>query len=227
MLRSRIGNALLACVAAIVANGVIADAQAEKVNITRRMPYVDVQVGKQKFRIKRIQDTRHRLTGPLTLTSLPCPPRCIQPIQPAPGVNVAGELEVIEFLRTRGKDLSGLLIDSRTPKMYRRGTIPGAINIPSVLLAENNPYQERILTVLGARKLPDGTWDFTNVRELMLFCIGPTCSMSPRNIRTLVKLGYPPEKLHYYRNGIRGWQLLGLPIVTRDKDGKERGKKDG
>ena len=223
MLRCRIGNALLACVAVIVANGVIADAQAEKVNITRQMPYVDVQVGKQKFRIKRIQDTRHRLTGPLTFTSLPCPPRCIQPVQPVPGVNVAGELEVIEFLRTKGKDYSGLLIDSRTPRMYRKGTIPGAINIPAILFAENNPYQDRILTVLGARKLPDGTWDFTNVRELMLFCMGPTCSMSPRNIRTLVKLGYPPEKLHYYRNGIRGWQLLGLPIVTR---GKEK-RKDG
>ncbi len=225
MLRSRIGNVLLACVAMIAAGDIIADTRAEKVNITRRTPYVDVQVGKQKFRIMRIQDTRHRLTGPLTLTSPPCPPRCIQPIQPAPGVNVAGELEVIEFLRTRGKDLSGLLIDSRAPKMYRRGTIPGAINIPSVLLAENNPYQERILTVLGAVKRPDGTWDFTNVRELMLFCIGPTCSMSPNNIRTLVKLGYPPEKLHYYRNGIRGWQLLGLPIVTQDNGGKR--KKDG
>ena len=214
--RNIIGHALAACIMAIAGTGSVAAAQEGQVNITRRMPYVDVQVGKQKFRIRRIQNPRHRLTGPLTYTSLPCPPRCIQPVRPAPGVNVAGELEVIEFLRTRGKDLSGLLIDSRTPKMYRRGTIPGAINIPSVLLAENNPYQERILTVLGAVKQPDGTWDFTNVRELMLFCIGPTCSMSPRNIRTLVKLGYPPEKLHYYRNGIRGWQLLGLPIVRRD-----------
>ncbi len=214
--RNIIGHALAACIMAVAGTGSVAAAQEGQVNITRRVPYVDVQVGKRKFRIRRIQDPRHRLTGPLTYTSLPCPPRCIQPVRPAPGVNVVGELEVIEFLRTRGKDLSGLLIDSRSPKMYRRGTIPGAINIPSVLLAENNPYQERILTVLGARKLPDGTWDFTNVRELMLFCVGPTCSMSPRNIRTLVKLGYPPEKLHYYRNGIRGWQLLGLPIVKRD-----------
>ncbi len=195
---------------------------ADKVNITRDLPHVDVQVGKRKIRIQRIQDTRHKLTGSLTLTSLPCPPRCIQPVRPVPGINAAGELEVIEFLRTRGKDLSGLLVDSRTPKMYRQGTIPGAINIPSVLLAENNPYQERILTILGATKRPDGTWDFTNVRELMLFCIGPTCSMSPRNIRTLVKLGYPPEKLHYYRNGIRGWQLLGFPLAKqRNENGED------
>jgi len=218
MLRRTVGGIL--CICTVVAGSISAgQALAGKVNITRNQPYVDVQVGKRKFRIQRIQDTQHRLTGPFTLTSLPCPPRCIQPALPAPGVNPAGELEVIEFLRTRGKDLSGLLIDSRTPKMFRKGTIPGAINIPSILLAENNPYQERILTILGARKLPDGTWDFTNVRELMLFCIGPTCSMSPQNIRTLVKLGYPPEKLHYYRNGIRGWQLLGLPVV---KGGQER-----
>ena len=215
MLRSRIGNALLVYVTVVAVGGATTIVRAEKVNITGGMPHVDVQVGKQKFRIRRIQDTRHRLTGPLTLTSLPCPPRCVQPIQPAPGVNVAGELELIEFLRAKGRDFSGLLIDSRNPKMYRAGTIPGAINIPAILFAENNPYQERILSVLGARKLPDGTWDFTNARELMLFCVGPTCSMSPSNIRTLVKLGYPPEKLHYYRNGIRGWRLLGFPVVKR------------
>ncbi len=204
----------LLCLFVAICSGLAgtAPARAEKVNITKDVPYVDVQVGRQKYRIKRIQDTKHRLRGEFTLTSRPCPPFCIQPISPAPGVQVAGELEVIEFLKKHGKAMTGVLIDSRSPKEYRSGTIPGAVNVPSMLFSADNPYREKILILLGARKLPDGTWDFSQARELMLFCNGAFCPQSPRNIQALVDAGYPPEKLHYYRGGVQGWALLGLPL---------------
>ncbi len=188
------------------------ETRAEKVNITRGVPYVDIQVGRQKYRIRRIQDTKNRLRNEYTLTSRPCPPFCIQPLVPAPGVQPAGELEVLEFLKKHGKAMTGVLIDSRTPKEYRKGTIPGAVNVPSMLFSTDNPYKEKILFLLGARKLPDGTWDFSRARELMLFCNGAFCPQSPRNVKALVEAGYPPEKLHYYRGGIQAWSLLGLPL---------------
>ncbi len=201
----------------LATSGGMPKAWAEQVNITKGVPYVDIQVGKQKYRIRRIQDTRNRLRNEYTLTSRPCPPFCIQPMIPAPGVQPAGELEVIEFLKKHGRQVTGVLIDSRTPKEFRKGTIPGAVNVPSMLFSKDNPYKEKILILLGARKLPDGTWDFTNVRELMLFCNGDYCPQSPRNIKALVEVGYPPEKLHYYRGGIQAWSLLGLPLKKQQK----------
>ena len=210
-------GAFCMCVVIFAGMGRMPEARAEKVNITKGIPYVDIQVGRQKYRIRRIQDTRNRLRGEYALTSRPCPPYCIQPLIPAPGVQPAGELEVIEFLKKHGREMTGVLIDSRTPKEYRKGTIPGAVNVPSMLFSTDNPYKEKILILLGARKLPDGTWDFTNARELMLFCNGAYCPQSPRNIKALVDSGYPPEKLHYYRGGIQAWSLLGLPLKKSQK----------
>jgi len=206
---SRSFAGLLCMCIAMLAN---ADARAEKVNIVKGVPYVDIQVGKQKYRIRRIQDPKNRLQNEYTLTSRSCPPFCIQPLVPAPGIKVAGELEVLEFLKRHGREMTGVLIDSRSPKEYRKGTIPGAVNVPSMLFSTDNPYKEKILILLGARKLPDGTWDFSRARELMLFCNGAFCPQSPRNIKALVGTGYPPEKLHYYRGGIQAWSLLGLPL---------------
>ncbi len=188
-------------------------AEARKVNIAPGMPYVDIKVGGKTVRIERIQDTRHRLTNSYTKTSRPCPPFCIQPISPAPGVKTVGELELIEFLKNKVEKGKGVLVDARIPAWYRKGTIPGAVNIPFTLLAPDNPYRDKILLVLGAKKLEDGTWDFGGARELLLFCNGPWCGQSPRAIRNLIAAGYPPEKLYYYRGGMQNWQLLGLTTV--------------
>ncbi len=212
-----IAGAFCLCVFILAGTGEMPAARAGKVNIIKGVPYVDIQVGRQKYRIQRIQDPKNRLRNEFALTSRPCPPFCIQPISPAPGVQLAGELEVIAFLQKHGRNMTGVLIDSRTPKEYRKGTIPGAVNVPSMLFSRDNPYKEKILFLLGARKMPDGTWDFTNVRELMLFCNGAFCPQSPRNIRALVNAGYPPEKLHYYRGGIQAWSLLGLTLKKSQK----------
>jgi rhodanese-related sulfurtransferase len=55
-------------------------------------------------------------------------------------------------------------------------------------------------------------WDFSRAKEIMLFCNGPWCDQSPRAIRGLVKLGYPVNKIHYYRGGMQDWLLLGLSV---------------
>lgn len=191
----------------------VAGAQAREVNIAPGLPYVDITIGGKTLRIERIQDTKHKLTNSFTKTSRPCPPFCIQPMSPAPGVNTVGELELIDFLKNKVEKNKGVLVDARIPAWYRKGTIPGAVNIPFTLLAPDNPYRDRILLVLGARKLEDGTWDFGKARELLLFCNGPWCGQSPRAIRNLIAAGYPPEKLYYYRGGMQNWQLLGLTVV--------------
>jgi len=204
---------------AIVLAGVSLPAQARplEVKITKDIPYVEFKLGGKTIRIQRIQDKTHKLTGSYTRTSRACPPHCIQPLVPVAGVHVAGELELLSFLKEKVAKNKGVLIDARIPQWYRKGTIPGAVDIPFPLFARDNPYRDRILAVLGARKLEDGTWDFGGARELMLFCNGPWCLQSPTAIRNLVAAGYPPEKLYYYRGGMQNWLLLGLSVHVPGK----------
>ncbi|MET0004577.1 MAG: rhodanese-like domain-containing protein [Candidatus Thiodiazotropha sp.] len=114
---------------------------------------------------------------------------------------------------------SGLLIDARTTDWHERGTIPGSINVPFTHL---NPDQgadeitlEESLRLFGAKK-KDKNWDFTEAKTLVLWCNGPWCGQSPTAILGLLSIGYPAEKLHYYRGGMQLWQVFGLPVVTPD-----------
>jgi rhodanese-related sulfurtransferase len=61
-------------------------------------------------------------------------------------------------------------------------------------------------------------WDFSDAKEVLLWCNGPWCGQSPRAIRGLVSLGYPVEKIHNYRDGIQMWQSLGFTTVIPKGD---------
>lgn len=185
------------------------------VNLTDELPYLDVVLDGEQVRIERIQDPEHRLTNSFAKTSRPCPPFCIHPMQAAIGVETVGEAELLDFLVRRVRTGEGLLIDSRTPDWFQKGTIPGAVNIPWTLFVEDaDPeYRAKILAALGAVE-QDGAWEFDDAPLLMMFCNGPWCDQSPRAIKYLVRLGYPPEKLYYYRGGMQLWQILGLTTVV-------------
>ncbi len=190
------------------------NAQAGRVNITKDIPYVDIKVRGKKYRIERIQDTSNKLTNSYAKTSRPCPPFCIHPISVAEGVKTVGEIELLQFLKDKFESGKGLLVDARIPSFYKKGTIPGSVNIPFTLLSKGtNAYLGRILTVLGARKLPGNRWNFDSARHLLLYCNGPWCDQSPRAIRGLLDAGFPPEKLYYYRGGMQNWQALGLTTI--------------
>ena len=47
-----------------------------------------------------------------------------------------------------------------------------------------------------------------------MFCNGMWCGQSPANIRTLLRFGYPADKLKWYRGGMQDWEILGLTTVT-------------
>lgn len=187
-------------------------ASAQSVKLLEDVPFFDLMLNGEAVRIQRNQDTTATLEGEFSKTSRPCPPFCIHPMEAAEGVETFGEVEVLRFLNETVQPGAGLLIDARISDWYNKGTIPGSINLPFNLLSQDdNPYFARILVALGARGAP-GAWDFSNVKELCLFCNGPWCDQSPRAIQNLIAAGYPRDKLKYYRGGMQMWLLLGLSV---------------
>ena len=199
---------LLAACTLFIVPAVVA---AQQVKISPDVARVVTEIRGRTVVIERIQDTKNRLTGGFTRTSRACPPFCIHPMQAAPGVETVGEIELMEFLQTTAAEGKGLLVDARIPDFYNRGTIPGAVNVPFTTVDEKNPYRDDIIRALGAVDKGNG-WDFTNVAELLVFCNGPWCDQSPSMIRNLIKIGYPADKLKYYRGGMQNWLMLGLSV---------------
>jgi rhodanese-related sulfurtransferase len=212
-----------------------AQAKDVTVKITKDKSYSTVYDGKELIKVSRIQDTSHLIGGSFAKTSRPCPPFCINPISLDKRVKTVAELEVIKFMETSLYRGDGAIIDARTPGWYKRGTIPGSINIPftsfekdldSIELAElfvslgavERDDVNPILLMVESTGLLDGDqktekWDFSEAKELLLWCNGPWCAQSPRAIRGLLNAGYPAEKLYYYRGGMQMWQSLGLTTV--------------
>jgi rhodanese-related sulfurtransferase len=188
----------------------------DDVKITADLAYLDVMHNGKKVRIERVKDTSNRLTNSFTKTSRPCPPFCVHPIKLAPGIETVGELELLEFLGTEVKQGTGVLIDARMPQWFEKSTIPGSINIPFTILTTglDNKYTKKIIKLLGARESTNGEWGFDKVKALALFCNGLWCDQSSRAIKSLIKIGYPREKLFWYRGGMQAWQLLGLTTVA-------------
>lgn len=185
---------------------------AQDVRITTFKAESTFSLNGQTFTVTRNQDTSAVLTGDLARTSRVCPPDCLQPISLSDGVATLGELEVLAFLEQSVTDGTGLLLDARNPAAFASGSIPGAVNVPSTTLTEENRYRDDILRALGATNSADGTLDFTNAMTLALFSGGVWSADAPTAIRDLLTAGYPPEKLLYYRGGIQAWAQVGLTL---------------
>lgn len=192
-----------------------------KVKITPDIASVEVVHDGKKATISRNQDEKNTVNPEFAKTSRACPPFCIQPGTLAPGVDTIGELEMLEYLkRVAGGDTTVMVVDSRTPDWVERGTIPGSVNIPwdKLNAAKSDPFTiaDILENQLGARN-QEGLWDFSGAKTLVMFCNGMWCGQSPTNIKTLLKFGYPADKLKWYRGGMQDWEILGLTTVKAEK----------
>jgi rhodanese-related sulfurtransferase len=124
-----------------------------------------------------------------------------------------GELEILFTLKEMKSNPNLLLIDSRKKQWFAYRTIPGAINMPFDYFKQRDEYEFEFafaLKYLGAVKDEDGDYDFDNVKTLVIFCNGPWCRQSPDMIFALMEVGYPPEKLKWYRGGMQDWLSAGM-----------------
>jgi len=114
-------------------------------------------------------------------------------------VKVAKE-DLVDFAFVRRQvekpDPNVVLIDSRPLPRFQQGTIPGAINIPY-------PAWDKV----AAKLLPAD-----KSKQLVFFCQGVTCQMSPLSQRKAIAMGYKNMKV--YHEGVPEWQTKDF-LVTR------------
>ena len=188
------------------------------VKITPKLASVDVMHNGKKVTIMRDQNQKATVNPDFAKTSRKCPPFCINPMKLAPGVETLGETEVLAYLDKMSKgDKTIMVIDSRTPNWVAKGTIPGSVNIPWTKLAPQKGASPidiaEIMTTRFNVKEQEGLFDYREAKTLVMFCNGMWCGQSPNNIRTLLRFGYPADKIKWYRGGMQNWSNLGFTTV--------------
>ena len=207
--------------------------KAKSVGITSDLKGISVNHKGEAIEIVRNPDPEATIPELFNKVSRPCPPFCIQAMTVADGVETIGELELLDYLQ-KVKTGDVIVIDSRLKNWERKGTIPGSTHIPWTSLVSNEGTSlKTIINILSQNfsvDLKEGVsieniryalsnggaenmFDYTHAKTAILFCNGAWCGQTSESIKALLKLGYPPEKLKYYRDGMQGWVSLGLTTV--------------
>jgi rhodanese-related sulfurtransferase len=135
------------------------------------------------------------------------------------GIATVGELEVLEHI-VKGHNNPGkyILIDARKTAWFKQLTIPTSVNLPYTDIAYDADFPkdfDRLLEVLNIKQKGIG-YDFSNVKDAMIFCNANWCEQSARAIKELLRIGYPTEKLSWYRGGFQEWLALGFTTIPGD-----------
>lgn len=128
-------------------------------------------------------------------------------------VETYGELETLAFMKEMQKDHNMLLVDGRKESWFDYRTIPGAVNMPFHHFKERKAYEfefEQHLHDLGVKIDENEALDFKDAKEIVVFCNGPWCSQSVAMIHALVEIGYPEERIKWYRGGMQTWLAAGM-----------------
>lgn len=143
----------------------------------------------------------------------------IQPIKIL-NIKTIAELEVLDFIKKSiKKPKDYVLIDSRREDWYENSTIPTAVNLPYNTISYDEDFPEdfqKVLDTLNIKKISENKFDFSQAKTAILFCNGSWCVQSPRAIGELLSIGYPEEKLMWYRGGLQDWYMLGFTTIRGD-----------
>lgn len=180
------------------------------VKITEELTSITAKHKGSSVVIKRIQNPDINLNSAFTSTSKECPPYCIQPMNIG-SVQTLGELEVLAFIKEMKDSDDLLLVDARTREWHKKGTIPSAINLPFTMLKKDGKYIGKILALLGGKESGD-SWDFSGAETLLIFSNGAWDEQATLAIKNLIDVGYPEDKIRYYRGGMQMWNSVGLTV---------------
>jgi len=192
--------------------------QASQVPLSPDLDAIDIDIKGKKVHISRIQDIDHKLDNNYSLTSRLSPPFEIQPYTVEEGIQTISELDVFAFIQEELKK-GNLLIDARLKHWFYQSTIPTAINIPFTTIHRESEILKTFSITKKGEKL-----NFSKAKKLLIFDNGPWCPQASEAIHALTKLGYPKEKILYYRGGMQYWSILGLVYAYPKEEGAKNGK---
>jgi len=197
----------------LVSSAFSAEATYNYVPISKGVKSIDMELNDEKFTIMRDQSKTNKIS-PLYETTFRGAP---QPISLADGLETLGELEFIEYMKKAQTDENIAIIDSRKPGWFAKLRIPGAVNVPFTNFDEKDTAIEMMEDEMGVVQNDDGTLDFSKAKTLALYCNGYWCGQTPGMVKNaefaLLKMGYPVEKIKYYRGGMQAWTSLGFTVV--------------
>jgi len=183
------------------------------VAISKGVKSIDMNLNGEEFTLIRNQKAGNIISDLYNTTNRGKP----QPMIISEGIETLGELEFIEYMKKAQTDDSIAIIDSRKPGWFARLRIPGAINVPFTNFNEKDTAIEMMEDEMGVIVKDNGDLDFSKAKTLALYCNGYWCGQTPGMVKNakyaLLKMGYPTEKIKYYRGGMQAWVSFGLTVV--------------
>ncbi len=164
----------------------------------------------EKVEVMRNQDPENRITD-LYATTFRGMPQPMHPFEPY-DVETIGEREFVQYMIKAQNDKNTLIVDTRTIGWHQRLTIPGAVSYPYTMM-DVPEDRDWALDDFGVIKQSEGVYDFSNAKTLAMFCNGYWCGQTPAMVKAMLEVGYPEEKIKYYRGGMQAWTSLGLTVV--------------
>lgn len=145
-----------------------------------------------------------------------------QPINLGRGIQTLGELELIDYMKKAEGDDTITIVDTRTEGWHHNLRIPCTVNVPYTQLNDDKDIAIfALLDNFGVDENDDGTLNFDNAKTIVGYCNGFWCGQTPgmfvKAKYSLINLGYPAEKLKYYRGGMQAWTALGMSVEGAKK----------
>jgi len=206
-----ISTLLLSCSSLAFAEG-----DSKFVPITKGVKSIEMNLNGESFTLMRNQEAK-KINELYNNTTFGAP----QPIKLAEGVETLGELEFIEYMKKAQTDESIIIVDSRTPGWHAKLRIPGTVNIPYTNFKNKESAIEAMEFDLGVTQNKDGSLDFSKAKTIVAYCNVYWCGQTPAMVKgseySLLKVGYPAEKIKYYRGGMQAWTSLGFTVEGSEK----------
>ncbi|WP_178861331.1 rhodanese-like domain-containing protein [Thiomicrorhabdus cannonii] len=197
-------------------HGVHAEEDSAVVLIDKGVQSITLHLQGKTYVIERNQNPENTLTDLYTNTTV----GTLQPFHLAPGVETIGELEVLDYLQRMQTDASIIVVDTRPPIWFERLRIPGSINVPMSTFNNELGAIEALEKYFNVKTKANGELDFSQAKTIVAYCNGHYCGQTPAAVKAnpfaLLKLGYPPEKIKYYRGGMQAWTSAGLTVIGKE-----------
>ena len=158
----------------------------------------------------------------------------LQPMNLGEGIKTVGELEVLVHIKNAQKSPSKyVLVDARAKQWFKEMTIPTSENLPFNEIkyiedADEDDFDskddykryikelETLCKVLNIKQSKEGL-DFSKAKTVLLYCNAGWCSQSPNAIYKLINMGYPREKILWYRGGLQDWLIYDYTVTRSNR----------